>query len=1037
MSDQLQHGLYRLVVTDGLEQRLDNLSSDLEAVREKLPQDASQLLTNHIATLLKVIMSSLPAREKRARQIELANQLVTLLVEKNHGVDRSDIVERSGQLLSAIYPVATLPGENTKPHQPMIPVSDSTLLVNAHGEPSVGLALQSEIASADRIDLLCAFIKWSGLRLIQPELESYFARGGQLRVITTSYMGASDWRAINWLAEQNGCQVYVSYNNRTTRLHAKSWLFHRDSGFSTGYIGSSNLSSAALLDGVEWNVRLSSVDNAAILGKFKAAFESYWEDNEYEPYYPEQAHQERLKQALMNEGSQTTGVLSHIDVHPYHYQQEILEALDTERRLHDRWRNLVVSATGTGKTVMAAFDYRRLIDYDRFDTNMPSLLFVAHRKEILQQAQGTFWNVLHRADFGELFVGGEVPSTWRHVFASIQSLQSTGVDRFQPDHFDVIIVDEFHHAAARSYQGLLERMQPKLLLGLTATPERHDELSIKHWFDDRFAAELRLWSALEQGLLCPFHYFGIHDGVDLQHVRWSRTGYDSNALTNLYTSNDARVRLVLNQLQEKVVDVQKMIALGFCVSVEHAKFMSLKFNREGIQAAWLDGGSPFAERAQRLNELRDGELQIIFAVDLFNEGLDIPQINTVLFLRPTESATLFMQQLGRGLRQTDEKDVLTVLDFIGNAHQNFRYDLRYRALLGGTRRDYRNQLEGGFAQLPAGSAFQLDRMSRQVLLDNLQASLPDGWRQLKHEVIAWGAGLPLTLENFLTHSGIELGSIYRGQGHCWTTLKIDAGVLSLVHEDDFRRVANGIGRMIQMDDQLQLDFLMVALSADGAPQFFSWPLLQQRRWLMFHFELWGDGQHAKPVQEGIERLWKLKEFRLELIELFRWLRAQRDQLHQPLTGAEQIPLQLHAHYSRRQICAAIGQISEMNPFVHREGVWFDRARQCDYFFVTLQKDERHFTPTTRYNDYAISEDLFHWESQSGIREESPTGQRYIHHQNMNSRVMLFVRETNKEYYQCLGHITYQSHEGERPMAIRWLLNEQIPERSRHRYSLVS
>lgn len=1035
----MQKGVYQQLITKGLRQALDQLESGLVESHENLPNDPSHLLAAHIGTLVKIALTSVSSSNQTLRQVELANQLLESLVDVSQGVDKTDLIDGACELLTAIFSESRLPGQNTKPRLPLIPLSDSTLLVNAHGEPSVGKALQSELESSDQIDLLCAFIKWSGLRLIQSDLQNYFERGGQLRVITTSYMGASDYRAVNWLAEQKGCQVRVSYNHRTTRLHAKSWFFHRNSGFSTAYIGSSNLSSSALLDGVEWNVRLSSVDNSSILEKFQATFDSYWEDREYEDFLPNQDHQERLRSALAGERQQSSGVIiSPVEVRPYHYQQEILDSLDAERCLHSRWRNLVVAATGTGKTVIAALDYRRLSQYSaRFEQKNPSLLFVAHRKEILEQAQSTFWSVLHRADFGERYVGGDKPLEWKHVFASIQSLNSMGVERFQPEQFDVVIVDEFHHAAASSYRKLLDRMRPKLLLGLTATPERHDEQPIKHWFDNRFAAELRLWSALEQEFLCPFHYFGIHDGVDLHHVEWKRTGYDVSELTNLYTANDVRANLILKQIQDKVTDVDSMKGLGFCVSVEHARFMSDRFNKAGVQAAWLDGRSPQSEREGRLNDLRDGCLKIIFAVDLFNEGVDIPEINTILLLRPTESSTLFIQQLGRGLRRADGKDVLTVLDFIGNAHKKFRYDLRYRALLGIDRATYQHQLKDGFSILPAGSALQLDDMAQKVVLDNLRDSLPGGWRQLKQEMAVWDPEIPLTIDNFVNQVDIDLEAIYRGLGHCWTMLKIETNQLSLKSEDDFKRMANGIGRLIGMDDQVQLKFLLNELESECPPQFSGWPLQQQRRWLMFHFEIWGDGQHAMSVEEGGIRLWELCAFRNELIELLRWLIEHSSQVHYPLEENDTIPLQLHAHYSRRQICAAIGQIDELHPYTHREGVWYDSSSQCDYFFVTLQKEDRYFSPNTRYNDYAISEQIFHWESQSRTREGSDTGQRYIHHGDIGSKVMLFVREKKGDPFQCLGYMSYQSHEGERPMAIRWQLEEQIPERSRQRYSLVS
>jgi HKD family nuclease len=316
------------------------------------------------------------------------------------------------------------------------------------------MALQAEVPSADRIDLLCAFIKWSGLRLLQPVLSAYLQAGGELRVLSTVYLGATDRRALDWLAER-GAQVRVSADTRRTRLHAKAWLFHRRSGASTAYIGSSNLSSAALLDGLEWNVRLAALETPAMLQKFQANFDAYWEEGEFEPYAATPDDQARLDHQLAlargDDSSSTTAPLAWFHLRPYAYQQEMLDQLEAERSLHQRFRNLVVAATGTGKTVLAAFDVARLHrDFpEQFPyPEPPRLLFIAHRKEILQQALLTFRQVLRDGSFGELQVDGERPSDGRHVFASVQSLAQLDPAAIDPAAYDVVIVDEFHHAGS-------------------------------------------------------------------------------------------------------------------------------------------------------------------------------------------------------------------------------------------------------------------------------------------------------------------------------------------------------------------------------------------------------------------------------------------------------------------------------------------------------------------------------------------------------------------------------------------------------------
>ncbi|MCP9800248.1 DUF3427 domain-containing protein [Synechococcus sp. RedBA-s] len=729
---------------------------------------------------------------------------------------------------------------------------------------------------------------------------------------------------------------------------------------------------------------------------------------------------------------------------PHPYQQEILDKLLAERSLHGRWRNLVVAANGTGKTVVAVLDYAR-----QGGPGHPSLLFVAHRREILQQSLATFRQVLRDGSFGELLVDGQRPSQWRHVFASVQSLAGLDPADLAPDTFDVVIVDEFHHAASASYERWLRHLAPVLLLGLTATPERTGGEDILHWFDGRISAELRLWSALEQGLLCPFHYFGLHDGTDLSQIEWRRNGYASEALSNLYTADDARLRLILRELADKVTNLAAMRALGFCVSVEHAHWMARKFVAAGLRAAALDASSPREQRAEQISRLRSGELQILFAVDLFNEGLDIPEIDTVRFLRPTESAIVFLQQLGRGLRLCRGKSCLTVLDFIGQAHRSFRFDLRYRSLLGGTRDQLEQQIKEGFPFLPGGCSLQLDRMSSERVLANLRESLPTRRPQLLAEARRLRR---CSLVGLLEGLGMEVGEFYKVAGS-WALLQRELGWLApgaasgelsgqpiTEPTDDEKRLGRGIaGGLLHLDDPGRLRVYAEVLQRPAPPDPAGFDPATERLWRMLMAQLWGSGQHHLPLAEALLRLWAAADLRAELVELFELLLERTDHLVAPLVwpflgtdaSAPPVPLRLHGRYSRAEVFAAFGLLNDSRPFPGREGVVFDEATRCDVFFITLKKSERLFSPTTRYNDYAISPREFHWESQSLTRQSSSTGQRYIHHAERGSQVMLFVREENRRGgvtlpFLCLGFADYVSHQGERPMAIRWRLHRAIP-----------
>jgi superfamily II DNA or RNA helicase/HKD family nuclease len=625
------------------------------------------------------------------------NALLSALEEASDSVTKP-----ASQLLAVLGPAR--PGATAlEDVRPATPLSEAALLTNSHGEPNLGSELRAELDSCDEVDLLCAFVKWYGLRLLDSELSRLKSRRAPFRVITTTYMGATDPNALDRLVREFGAEIKIQYDAQRTRLHAKAWMFRRRTNFHTGYVGSSNLSRAALLDGVEWNVRLSRVGTPALLAKFEATFDTYWNDPSFETYDPER-DRDRLDDALAEAAGRTahdrvTISLSGLEVRAFPYQQAILDLLDVERRVHDRHRNLVVAATGTGKTVIAALDYRRLTEEAG---ERPSLLFVAHRREILEQSLRTYREVLNDANFGELYVGGARPERWRHVFASVQSLTAYGATTMAPDSYDFVVIDEFHHAEAATYRRLLDHLTPQELLGLTATPERTDGLDVREFFGGRTAAELRLWDALGADLLCPFHYFAVADNTDLRSIGWARGRYDDAELTGLYTGNRARAAIVLAQLQDKVLNLGGMRALGFCVSVAHAEFMAQTFREAGVPALAISGSTSAAQRAQALQDLRDRRVNALFAADLFNEGLDLPDVDTILYLRPTESATLFLQQLGRGLRRTRDKAVLTVLDYVGHHRKEFRFDRRLRALTGQTRRGLERDIERGLSVSPVG-----------------------------------------------------------------------------------------------------------------------------------------------------------------------------------------------------------------------------------------------------------------------------------------------------------------------------------------------
>lgn len=1006
------------MITRGLQRQIERLDPDLVQRVGLDPADSHEVLSRHLARLTHRALRAVPGQgvDRLANQVALANHVADAIAAvAPRAMTDDDLLGTSHDLLTAIAGRPAAPAVVTFPVRPDTPFGAGALLTNGRGQPRIGTEVTREMASADEVDLLCAFIKWHGVRLIQDAVRELIDRGGRLRVITTTYLGATDQRALDRLAEL-GAEIRISYETRTTRLHAKAWLFRRLTGASTAYVGSSNLSKSALVDGLEWNVRLAQLEQAPVLDTFQATFDEYWADPGFEEYDPGQADdRSRLQHELAAAAGRSVPDfaldVAHIDVRPYGYQQEILEGLAAERAVHGHRRNLVVMATGTGKTVVAGLDYRRL----RQAGEVESILFVAHQERILRQSRSVFRQVLRDGTFGELFLGGERPEQWRHVFASVQSLHRLDLAGLSPDRFDMVIVDEFHHAEAPTYRRLLDTLRPRIMLGLTATPERADGQDIRHWFDGRTAVELRLWEALERQLLAPFQYFGVHDEVDLSTVRWKRGhGYDQGQLGNLYTGHDARVRLVLQAMHD-IVDVRRMRAIGFCVSIGHAEFMAERFVRAGIPAKALTSRVAPAEQREAVDQLDRGELKIVFTVDLFNEGVDLPAVDTLLMLRPTESATIFLQQLGRGLRLADNKAYLTVLDFIGAQHGQFRFDLRYRALTGATRRTLARDVEHDFPNLPAGCTITLDRVAKSIVLANIRSALRLHRRDLVAELRRLG---DVSLADFLAETGLELEDLYRSRsGRGWTGLRHDAGLESAVGPHD-TALSAAIGRMLHTDDPDRIRRLR-DLTTGGLPS--------GRAATMVHLALWGN---SVPLADGPAQLWANPQRCAELRQVADVLQARIRRVTEPVDRLGPDPLHVHARYTRDEACAAFG-ISD--PTNIREGVKWVPDDNADIFFVTLTKTEQHYSPTTMYQDRAITPELFQWESQSTTSTVSPTGRRYINHARYGSTVHLFVRETKEPDrdlgvppYLYAGPMTYVQHSGDRPMRILWKLKYPLP-----------
>jgi superfamily II DNA or RNA helicase/HKD family nuclease len=1031
----LAPGLYERLVDQNLTQLLASQSGLLPSMGRLEDEDSPEVFGQFVSHLVTQALRT----SKPVDRLALVNKIVGLLAGTEGLAHFSDkaLVEQSEKLLLSLQ--YALPDGHADPlPRPVTPLSVSCLLTGARRDPQLEHELRQEMLTADRVDILVSFVKWSGLRLLQPAFEALETRGVEVRLVTTSYMGASDPAAIEWLAARRGLSVKISYDTERTRLHAKAYLFTRKSGYSTAYIGSANMSQAAMTSGLEWTVKATQQDMAHLLQRFEAEFSTYWASPEFEVFNASQS--ERLSAAIDHAKNQQNPNQHRFfaDIKPRSFQERILEALLAARNAGQH-RNLVVAATGTGKTVISAFDYARLVKVPADGPNRPALLFIAHRREILEQARDCFRTVLRDGNFGELFVGGEKPQKWRHVFASVQSIQSAEVWlRLGSDHFRYIVLDEAHHIAASSYRPILDHFRPGVLLGLTATPERMDGSSILPDFGGEFAAEIRLPEALEEKLLCPFHYFGITDPISLADESFWRSGkYDLTALTDAYTGDDVRARqrldVVLASLRKYQPDLSEVRGVGFCVSVKHAVFMADAFRQAGFRAEVVVGETAAETRAERVQEFRQGRLPFLFTVDVFSEGIDVPEINLVMFLRPTESLTVFLQQLGRGLRNSRGKDCLTVLDFIGQCHRRYRIDRKFAVLMTKQRQRIDTEVEEDFPHLPPGCNIQLEPVAREHVLNNIKTTLRDFATMVTESIATFEQdhGLALSFINFVRATGVsELALLKSRTWSEWKALAAHRSPPEDMNNEAHRQALRRILLRTEPRTLVNLASLAEAGDLDSAIA-----KLPEADALRLHYLLWarkGPDVGAQSPQDSLRKWLDHAPSRSDLSEVVAWRSSQHALPTSPITLPFDCPLELHAAYGSAEIKAALGLSTFGASGQTGVGVMHKKVTKFYVHLVTFRKSERDFSQTTRYRDYPVSRTRLHWESESGTTRESVTGQNYLHFKERGYTILFFARlekriEDETAPFLFLGPAReLVSAEGDRPISMDWDLEHPIP-----------
>jgi superfamily II DNA or RNA helicase len=1034
---KLLPGIYEQIINQLFKAKINSVDKENFYIGQRsiTKQDSVSLLSKYLHHLLEIAFDSIDDQDVD-KSVDFVNDVIRSIGRQFNIEDyNNDVIDAGKSILTSVVDKSKCDYPDIEEYlgevMPLTSLSKSSLFFGGKsGEVSMQEELNREIRCADEICWVVSFIKVSGLNLLYKSLKEFTSEGKKLRIITTTYMGATEYSAITKLANLPNTEIKISYDGSQDRLHAKAYIFIRNSGFHTAYIGSSNISSAALRDGREWNFKATQYELPDVIDSVRRSFEVYWNDETFETFKLG-IDDDKLKKAL-NIEEFTLLDYSKLDIiRAKDYQLRILERLDYEREVLGNWHNLIVAATGTGKTVISAYDFKR---YYKDHPNC-HFLFIAHRQEILKQALDTYRYILDDQNFGELMYSGQEPTKYNYLFASKDSLINK-LDQpiLKPDYYDYIVVDEVHHIVAQTYVRLMTHFKPKVLLGLTATPERTNASEdITIYFDNRISAEIRLPEALNAGILCPFRYYGIPDGTDLTGVKWTAHGYDASELTKIYTANDMRTGLILRKLEEYVADsVGKVRALCFCVNKEHAKYMCAKFTLAGLRCEVLTSENDDRHRKLVREKLKKGEINYLFVVDIFNEGVDIPEIDLILFLRPTESLTIFLQQFGRGLRKVKGKEFVTVLDFVGHARQEFNYKDRFEALIGRRSQGIKTEIKNGFPNLPFGCAITLEEKAKEEILANIDGVISrmrtsNIIKEVREFYEANTVGF--SLGTFLNYINIPLHRIYRNN-NTWNDICVAAEITQSVSR--YRKliyfaVSN---KWLATDSYSYFNQLLKFVERKFRYNVAEFDDKEKRYATMFYYDLCDREGEFDSLQQMFDELSNDEILIKELGEVLTILRNNCIALEKDDNSVYKTwnPLKLHGVYTRNQIQAALGTSIFNKKSSSREGVERRRDIKLEAMYVDIIKDP---SSAGNYDDYAMSRTKFHWESQRTVSDTCPTAEAY---RNGDNHMLLFVRQQKKDPetnvtmgYTYLGEVTFESMEGSRPLQIVWDLVSPMSE----------
>ncbi|MTT31796.1 DUF3427 domain-containing protein [Terrilactibacillus sp. BCM23-1] len=930
------------------------------------------------------------------------------------------------------------------------------LITNSKGQTFL-YELQQAFATCQRFYLSVAFINYSGLQLLLDNLKELKDRGVKGQIMTTTYLNFTDPKSLEKIKTFDNIKLKVFQTDRSTGFHTKVYIFENKDDFKI-MIGSSNITQSALKSNVEWNVEIVSKEQGCFLTKVMNEYQQLWErchdaDEAFLEEYKNFIHEMKLRAVVREQQFEYTVKKK---ITPNIMQRE---AMDNLHRLRDHGeeRALVISATGTGKTYMSAFDVQSY--------KPKTLLFIVHREEILRKAKETFEKLLGSGKMG-LFTGNEKEYGKNYVFTTIQTLKDNYL-LFSEDQFEYIIVDEAHHATSSSYTKVLEYFKPKFLLGMTATPERCDSGDVFGLFDNNIALEVRLNEALEENLVLPFHYFGITDieGIDLHDV-----SIDNVAEVSKRLKVHKRVDFIIDKMNFYEFDGIKCKCLGFCISIDHAEYMAKEFTKRGIKSACLTGRDSPVRREEVIKQLENDydDLQVIFSVDIFNEGVDIPSVNLVLMLRPTNSPIIFMQQLGRGLRKFEGQNFLTVLDFIGNHSKVFLIAIALSGKRFYDKDSLKVAVDRGFPDLPGATHIQMDKISQQRILEQLDQENFRAMKYLKDEYYAFkelysrkkGNDIPYYLMDYVKYEGSpdpikfidnKRSDKKRSYVGFLAAVEKTPELKELVKNETFHQILIQLSSYLPLKRVYEFSILKYLVSHESIT------IDAARNEILKVVEdVTGDSIHhtfERLNQDFDDKRQKEREMRLCVYDSEEGILSRTNTFSEVLTGEQYkrfildvlnygifryekkfgaknygVPhFKLYEQYTMIDT-AILSNYRKTHSSFRGSGLVTNGK---DYFlFIDLHKEE-DIKETINYKDHFISQSAFQWQSPNTKSQASKQGQNIIHNKDYGIRLHLFIRKYRKldgqsEPFIYIGTGDVYKYEGNKPITTEIALHHEIP-----------